>query len=103
MAAQAHFSAKQLHGKSSDDMQEMLWSQHGVNWNDYDPRFKRGTVVVPEVQVGSVSYVDKRSGETRVAENVERRVWATGAAPIFTQDTDFLLGRIPLHREVAEV
>lgn len=95
MAAQAHFSHRALHGKSSGEMQEMLWSQHGVNWNDYDPRFKRGTVVTPETQVGSVSYVDKRSGETYTAEGVERRIWTIAAAPSFTQDRDFLAVHVP--------
>lgn len=90
MAAQALFSHKQLHGKSGSEMQDMLWSEHGVNWNDYDPRFKRGTVVVPETRVEPVSYVDKRTGETQVAPEVERRVWVAKAAPIFSQDREQL-------------
>lgn len=79
----------------------MLWSQRQINWNDYDPRFKRGTVVAPERQVESVSYVDKRTGETRVAENVERRVWSIAAAPIFTQDRELLAEHIPLCPDTA--
>ena len=43
MAAQECYSHKQLLGKNSKDMQEMLW-QRGVNWNDYDARYKRGSV-----------------------------------------------------------
>jgi len=42
MAARAHFSHKQLHGKNGGEMQEMLHGK-GVNWNDYPPAFKRGT------------------------------------------------------------
>jgi tRNA(His) guanylyltransferase len=94
MAAQAKFSPKQLHGKSANEMQEMLWSEHGINWNNYDPRFKRGTAVVPERRIGDVSYVDKRSGETRVAEGVERRVWTVREAPIFGRADDVLPGLI---------
>ncbi len=41
MAAQSMFSAKQLHGVSSEGKQELLFSK-GVNWNDYPSRFKRG-------------------------------------------------------------
>jgi tRNA(His) guanylyltransferase len=41
MAAQSFYSPKQLHGKNTSDMQEMLF-QKGVNWNDYPARFKRG-------------------------------------------------------------
>lgn len=44
MAARACFSHKELDGKSSSEMQEMLW-QKGINWNDYPPFFKRGTFV----------------------------------------------------------
>lgn len=44
MAARAYYSHKQLHEKSSADMQEMLY-QKGINFNDYPPFFKRGTFV----------------------------------------------------------
>lgn len=42
MAAQSMFSHKQLQGKSCAEMQEMMFAGHGVNFNDYPPRFKRG-------------------------------------------------------------
>lgn len=42
MAAQSKFSHNQLHGKHGSDMQEMLFTQHGINWNDYPAPFKRG-------------------------------------------------------------
>lgn len=42
MAAQAHFSHKRLQGVHSDQMQEMLWQERQINWNDYPSRFKRG-------------------------------------------------------------
>lgn len=95
MAAQAYFSHKQLHGKSTGEMQDMLWSQHGVNWNDYDPRFKRGTLVSSKLEIGPVEYVDRRSGETCVAENVERRFWMADAAPVFTADDGFPMLETP--------
>lgn len=40
--AQANFSHKQLQGKSNAEMQEMLFSEKGINWNDYEPYLKRG-------------------------------------------------------------
>lgn len=95
MAAQAQFSHSQLNGKSSGEMQEMLWTVHGINWNDYDPRFKRGTVVTSRLELGDVVYEDKRSGETRTAEGVERRVWSIEAPPVFSKDPSFLAGHIP--------
>lgn len=45
MAAQSMFSHKALQKKNSSEMQEMMWSQHGVNFNDYPAFFKRGTFV----------------------------------------------------------
>jgi len=44
MAAQRHFSHKELRGKNGSDQQEMLF-QKGINWNDYPAFFKRGTFV----------------------------------------------------------
>ena len=42
LAGQYYFSHNELHQKSCNDIQEMLFQQHGINWNDYDPDFKRG-------------------------------------------------------------
>jgi tRNA(His) guanylyltransferase len=86
MAAQAHFSHKQLHGKNTGQMQDMLWTEHGVNWNDYDPRFKRGTVVVPETFACPTTYRDRRTGETTVVEDAQRTDWFIEPAPMFTRD-----------------
>jgi tRNA(His) 5'-end guanylyltransferase len=41
MLAQAHFSHKELHGKDSRDMHEMLHTK-GMNWTDLDDRWKNG-------------------------------------------------------------
>ena len=43
MAAQSVFSHKKLQGMHSGDMQEMLWKEHKINWNDYPDSFKRGS------------------------------------------------------------
>lgn len=45
MAGHHYFSNAQLHKKNTSEIQEMLWSQHNVNWNDYPTFFKRGTYV----------------------------------------------------------
>jgi tRNA(His) 5'-end guanylyltransferase len=45
MAAQSLFSHKELQGKHSGDMQDMMMLKKGVNWNDYPAFFKRGTYV----------------------------------------------------------
>jgi len=45
MAAQHHFSHKQLQKKNCGQMQDMLMLEKDVNWNDYPSFFKRGTYV----------------------------------------------------------
>jgi len=44
MAARSFYPHKQLHGKSSSEMQELIF-QKGQNFNDYPAFFKRGTFV----------------------------------------------------------
>jgi tRNA(His) 5'-end guanylyltransferase len=79
-------------------MQEMLFREHGINWNDYPDRFKRGTVVHQETVHEPVVYTDKRTNTKHVTPDVERRIWVTGAAPRFTQDRQWFaerIGRMP--------
>jgi tRNA(His) 5'-end guanylyltransferase len=49
MAASHYYSAKELHGKSGAEKQEMLFAK-GVNFNDYPASFKRGTFMRRVVQ-----------------------------------------------------
>jgi len=42
-AAQAHFPHKDLHGLHSNQLQERLWAEAGVNWNTYPTSAKRGS------------------------------------------------------------
>lgn len=48
-AAQSMFSHKRLHGLDSSQMQELMFSEKGVNWNDYPAKFKRGVYVARQV------------------------------------------------------
>lgn len=43
--AQAHFSHRQLQGLTGSQLQEKLWQERGVNWNDCEPWQKRGWCV----------------------------------------------------------
>lgn len=45
MAARSCFSHKSLHGLNGGQMQERLYQERGINWNDYPSFFKRGTYV----------------------------------------------------------
>ena len=43
--ARMYFSHKELNKKSNNDIQQMLFEQHGVNWNDLEVWKKRGSHV----------------------------------------------------------
>lgn len=95
MAAQAHFSHKRLHGVSSAAMQDLLFAEAGVNWNDYPDGCKRGRVTTRRTGERPVSYVDKRTNQT-VETTAVRSWWATAAAPhLTTKPGDWLAETIP--------
>lgn len=95
MAAQAQFSHKRLHGLSGGQMQELLFTEAGINWNDYPDGCKRGRVTARKVGERPVEYVDKRSGET-VRTTAIRSWWETSPAPHFTtKPGDWLADTIP--------
>lgn len=50
--AQAHFSHKQLHGLNINELQELLFREKGINWNDLPIEQKRGRCCVYDVDNG---------------------------------------------------
>lgn len=46
MAGRCYFSPKQLHKVNCDQIQEKLFQEKGINWNDYPTSFKRGVCIV---------------------------------------------------------
>jgi len=84
--AQAHFSAKQLHGKNTSQMQDMLMLEKGINWNDCPVPQKRGVCVVKE------EYEVPFSGPAGVdAYSATRTRWVIDESiPVFTQDRSYI-------------
>jgi len=73
--AQSLYSHKQLNGKNTNEMQEMIF-QKGINWNDYDPKYKRGRAIVKEEYIGDSA--------------VPRHRWKSQGCPVLTQARDFI-------------
>lgn len=48
MVGQANFSHRELQYKSCNDIQDMLMTQKGINWNDFLTYQKRGSCVIKE-------------------------------------------------------
>lgn len=84
-AAQSNFSQEELKGKNQSNMQEMLF-QVGINWNDYNPKFKRGRLIYKqELNEEEAEKVNTKNGEIKI-----RSKWVSVAAPTFTQDKELI-------------
>lgn len=66
MVGQANFSHKELQGKSCNNIQDMLMTQKGINWNDLPTYQKRGSCCIRNYMVsepyGNRMY-DEKAGE----------------------------------------
>lgn len=88
MLGQCNFPHKELQGKSCNDIQDMLMTQKGINFNDMPTEFKRGVCCIkeeyyPEPMPGYEDCpVDATSVRTRWVLDKE--------IPIFTQDRDYV-------------
>lgn len=86
-AGRAYFSQKQLHGKNCSQIQEMLWQEHNINWNDYPIDFKRGSCCRKETTETSVP--DPRNPKEMIP--VSRRKWVVDRKPpVFTKDRAYI-------------
>lgn len=83
---QANFSQKELHGKSCNNIQDMLMTQKGINWNDYSTTLKRGSCCI-KVDDGLTKYDEVGN----ISDYIPRSKWAIdNEIPIFTQDRNYV-------------
>jgi len=73
MLARFHFSHKELHKKTTSEVQDMLMLQKNINWNNLEVWKKRGSCVIPNPNKFSSSSPNIIDG-----------------APIFTQDRNYI-------------
>ena len=79
MVGQANFSHKELQHKSCNDIQDMLMTQKGINWNDFPTYQKRGICVVKE------NYLEV-TPESTDSESIRSRWIIDMDIPIFKGD-----------------
>lgn len=94
MAAQSMFSDNRLHGVNSGRMQEMMFEEKKVNWNDYDPRFKRGGLVLKMGAMRNVMYTHKKTGGAHAVEAF-RTWWESMASPHLTSVENWRPEEVP--------
>lgn len=74
--AQSELAPSEIHGKTCDVLQDMLFTRKGINWNNYAVTEKRGACVV------------KR---TVLRNGAERYEWvADEDIPVFTKDRNYI-------------
>lgn len=84
---QANFSHQELHKKTCNMIQEMLWSEKGVNWNEYPTDCKRGSCCY---RVSETTHIQDPTNSDRTIEVTRRRWIIDRDIPIFTKDRDFI-------------
>ena len=83
---QANFSQKELHGKSCNNIQDMLMIQKGINWNDYATTLKRGSCCI-KVDDGLTEYDEAGN----ICGYTQRSKWITdNEIPIFSQNRNYI-------------
>jgi tRNA(His) 5'-end guanylyltransferase len=86
MVGHANFSDKEMFGKNMDEVQEMLFSQKQINFNDFPTQNKRGTCVIQKPQ--------------EVEPGVIRNVWVEDKEiPVFTADREYIEHLLELDKE----
>ena len=83
---QANFSKKELHGKSCNNIQDMLMIQKGINWNDYSTILKRGSCCI-KIDDGITKYDEVGN----ICDYIPSSKWVIdNEIPIFTQDRNYV-------------
>lgn len=86
---QAHFSHKELQKKSCNDIQNMLFTQKGINWSELPTRLKRGCCCIKESKFypdeNGNDYYNDGSGD--VVNGTYKHYWVIdGEIPVFKGD-----------------
>lgn len=83
---QANFSQKELHSKSCNNIQDMLMTQKGINWNDYSTTLKRGSCCIKADD--SLTEYDEVGN---ICGYIKRSKWVIdNEIPIFSQDRNYI-------------
>lgn len=85
----ANFSQKELHGKSCNSIQDMLWKERGINWNDFPVDCKRGSACY-KTKVKETAPLLNDKGDTEMVEVVRNRWVIDREPPIFSQERGYV-------------
>lgn len=84
MVAQANFKHGELQGLNSSQMQDKLFLEKGINWNDLPVWQKRGVAIVKKEKLKTVVYNGKTIEAIRKSWEVDFET------PIFSKDREYI-------------
>jgi tRNA(His) 5'-end guanylyltransferase len=92
MVGQAHFSHAELKDKTCSDIQDMLMTQYGINWNVFTIPCKRGTACIKVEEKETIKEPNVYFGEQIGERIIVRRKWKIDyEIPIFKgADRDYI-------------
>ena len=82
MLGQTHFTSDELHGKNNNEIQDMLFTQKGINFNDMPTEFKRGICVRKVL----------RPGNLRAQWEIDRSIPIFSLAPSYVEREVYPIG-----------
>ena len=82
MLGQTYFTSEELHGKNNNEIQDMLFTQKGINFNDMPTEFKRGICVRKVL----------RPGNLRAQWEIDRSIPIFSLAPSYVEREVYLIG-----------
>lgn len=92
MIGQANFSHKELQNKSCNQIQDMLFQEKSINWNDFPTHLKRGSCCIKSDV--SVTFVTERENGSVTTGAVERPHWEIDLnIPIFKNENRKYINR----------
>jgi len=96
MVAQSKFSHRKLQGKSTAMMQEMLMTEFGINWSEYNESLKNGRLIVKEEYIPPFSEMTDFEfyGVSKSNPTIRTR-WSSKPAWKFTENKEKLTNMIP--------
>ena len=101
MVGQANFSHKELQNKSCNDIQDMLFKERNINWNDFPTHLKRGSCCV---KIESTTTCAKTVDGEVITWAAERPHWKIDLEiPIFKNEGREYINRRILYNEKSEI
>lgn len=93
MVGQYNFSSKELHGKSTEDIIEMLKKERSIDWNDFASECKYGVCCIKrKVHVEPDSSNEKAKPTDRLKWVIDREIPIFNEQPNYIEDLIFVGG-----------